>query len=174
MCRRFLCLGLAAGFALTLVACRKTRSPEGLYFQSADEARGKLSPSFKYMTDNAAMHDLSVADFHFVPHTSELSGVGIARLNRLSALLKVYGGTLRYETFADDDALVAQRLTHVRDYLAGAGCDMEQVKVEAALSGGRGMSAEEAIEIMERGTANPAGGAAPGMAMSPMGGPPGQ
>ncbi|MCH7729380.1 MAG: hypothetical protein IH991_23325 [Planctomycetes bacterium] len=100
---------------------------------------------FTYMADNALMQDMSIAEIHFVPHTRELSGTGIARLDRMALLLDTYGGTVRYETFATDEAFVQKRLDHVHEYLATTGCDMSRVEVRAMMSGGRGMSAVKAI-----------------------------
>jgi hypothetical protein len=106
------------------------------------------------MSDNAILHDMSVADIHFIPHTSELSGVGVARLNRMAKLLSTYGGTVRYETRLTDEKLIDPRLEHVQEYLALAGCDMDRVSVVAMRSGGRGMPGDEAVEKFEKGTAD--------------------
>ena len=88
-----------------------------------------------YMADNAMLHDMSIADFHFVPHTRELSGTGIARLDRMAVMLDTYGGTVRYETYATDEAFVQERLDHVGEYLATTGCDMTRVEIKTMLSG---------------------------------------
>lgn len=104
-----------------------------------------------YMADNAAMQDMSLADFHFVAHTTELSGTGVERLDRLAAILNTYGGVVRYETFITDDELIIGRLDHVREYLAMAGCDMEVSGVKPMMSGGRGLAADRAIEIRKAG-----------------------
>jgi hypothetical protein len=123
------------------------------------------------MVDNAILHDMSVADFHFVPHTAELSGTGAARLNRMATLLDTYGGTVRYETFETDEKLVNQRLEHVREYLATTGCGMERVQIKSMLSGGRGMAADKAIVVELKGTK--AGEEATRPAASGFGGPAG-
>lgn len=113
------------------------------------------------MADNAMLHDMTVADLHFVPHTGEISGTGAARLDRMAALLDAYGGTVRYETYEPDESLVKKRLDHVKEYLTTTGCEMKSVEVKAMLSGGRTISATSAIAIAAKGTATPtAGGAA--------------
>ncbi|MFQ6049083.1 MAG: hypothetical protein ACE5K7_06945, partial [Phycisphaerae bacterium] len=61
-----------------------------------------LQQPFLQMTDNAALADMSVADIHFVAHTAELNGLGQRRLDRYVALLKRYGGRLRYDTALQD------------------------------------------------------------------------
>ncbi len=98
-----------------------------------------------YMVDNALLHDMSIAEIHFVPHTRELSGTGIARLDRMAVMLDTYGGTVRYETDVTDEEFVQKRLDHVHEYLATTGCDMSRIDVKAMMSGGRGMSAVKAL-----------------------------
>ena len=116
-----------------------------------EETRAAPRPYLSYMVDNAIAHDMSVVDFHFVAHTGELSGTGVARLDRMAHFLEAYGGTVRYERMLSDAELIERRLVHVREYLALAGCDMERVEVTTMISGGRGMPATKAIEIDEQG-----------------------
>jgi hypothetical protein len=63
----------------------------------------------------------------------------------------VYGGTVRYETFETDEELIGERLENVREYIAFAGCNMDRVQVKAMMSGGRGMTAEDAMRIRAKG-----------------------
>jgi len=133
-------------------ACQKRENAGCQSVRSTADARLATYRGFSYMADNAVMRDLSIADFHFVPHTTELNGTGVARLDRLAGILKVYGGTVRYETFSTDSQLLDQRMAHACEYLALTGCDMERVQIETKLSGGRGLSAEDAIKIKKRGT----------------------
>ena len=156
--RRKSCLVLApALLALSGSACNRPLTATDLTLQRMDETRWVSGPNYTYMADNARLHDMALADIHFVPHTSELSGTGAASLDRLAPLLEAYGGTVRYETLLTDEALLGSRLDHVREYLALAGCDMDRVEVEARLSGGRGMPADDAIKIKEKGTAKDEG-----------------
>ena len=121
--------------------------------------------NFTYMADNAILHDMSIAEIHFVPHTRELSGTGIARLDRMSTMLDTYGGTVRYETYETDEAIVQKRLDHVHEYLATTGCDMSRIDVKAMLSGGRGMSAVKALAAEAKAAEAQGGGFSPaGMA----------
>lgn len=127
-----------------------------------DQSQATPEDHWVNMSDNAMMHDMTVADFHFVPHTAEISGTGVARLDRMAILLDTYGGTVRYETYEPDEALVKKRLDHVKEYLTTTGCEMKSVDVKAMLSGGRTISATSAIAIAAKGTAQPTGsGAAP-------------
>ena len=141
---------------LLLPACQRPPTASDWQNTLIDDIRYSQRVYLTHMADNAMLHDMAVADFHFVPHTSELSGTGVARLERMGALLDVYGGTVRYETGLTDEAMVAQRLEHVREYLTLTGCNMSRVEVVSLGSGGRGIAAREAIEIYERET-NPAG-----------------
>lgn len=123
-----------------------------------NEAKQRFGAHNMHMVDNAILHDMSVADFHFIPHTAELSGVGEARLNRMATLLNTYGGTVRYETLLGNETLIKQRLGHVREYLALTGCDMQRVEVSAMMSGGRGIPGDEAVAKFRKGTAQDKGG----------------
>jgi len=132
--------------------CKKFKTTTDLQVEKIDKTMEEPREHFTNMADNAMLHDMSVADIHFVAHTAELSGTGAARLNRMATLLDTYGGTVRYETFTTDEAFVKQRLDHVHEYLALTGCDMGRVQVKAMISGGRGMAASKAIIVESKGT----------------------
>jgi len=140
---------LSAAFVAT-VACNRPLTTTDVQVDRMEESRNRRQAHFTYMADNAIAQDMSVADIHFVGHTSELSGVGVNRLDRMAPFLNTYGGTVRYETFLGDGELVDQRLEHVREYLTTIDCDMSRVEVTTMISGGRGMPASTAIEIDER------------------------
>ena len=145
--------------AITLViftACNRQLTTTDVQLDRIAEARSTPRAHFDYMVDNAIAQDMSMADFHFVGHTTELSGTGVARLDRMAHFIDAYGGTIRYETMLTDDELIEQRLAHVQEYLVLAGCDMERVEVRRMISGGRGMPAVKAIEIDDRGANPPA------------------
>ncbi len=142
-------------------ACNKELTTTDVHMARMAEVRNSPRAHFSYMADNAVANDMSVADFHFVGHTSELSGTGVARLDRLASFLDAYGGTVRYETYLTADDLVQERLAHVREYLALAGCNMDRVEVTTMISGGRGVPATKAIESDDKG-AKPQPDTAPG------------
>ncbi len=127
--------------------CKKFQTATDLTIEKIDRSMKEPREHFTNMADNAMLHDMSVADIHFVPHSAELSGTGAARLNRMATLLDAYGGTVRYETFITDEALVKQRLENVREYLALTGCEMDRVSIKTMMSGGRGIAADRAIPI---------------------------
>lgn len=126
-----------------------------LHESHMDKAKASYGKHMDDMADNALLHDMSLADFHFVPHSSEISGTGADRLDRMAKLLSTYGGTVNYQTDSANTDLVNQRLAHVKEYLTVAGCDMDRVKVEAGLGGGRLSPALKAMEIEVRGPVNP-------------------
>jgi len=101
------------------------------------------------MIRNAAIHDMSVADVHFVPHNPRLNELGARRLNLLAEHLETYGGTLRYETSSTDEAQIEGRIKSVKSYLTDIGADMGKVMVKPMMSGGRGMSAIDALEARQ-------------------------
>ncbi|RME40310.1 MAG: hypothetical protein D6788_03590 [Planctomycetota bacterium] len=135
-----------------LGGCRSVPTAHNLAVARMDHASARFGTAFTYMVDNAIARDMSVADVHFFPHTTELNGIGEVRLTRMAELLKTYGGTVRYETLETDETLVNERIAHVREFLAAAGCDMDRVEVTAAMSGGRGLPGDEAVDVMYRGT----------------------
>ncbi len=99
------------------------------------------------MVDNAMLADMSLADIHFVPHTDELNSLGLRRLDRYGALMKIYGGTLHYETDVVDKDAISRRLAHVMEYLTGVGIEKDRIGVETGLARGRGMGGEEGIVV---------------------------
>ncbi len=167
MLRTYRRLILLPALLAATTACNHPRTTTELHTLRMDEAQRTYGSHLTYMIDNAILHDMSVADIHFIPHTSELSGVGVARLNRMAKLLNTYGGTVRYETRLTDEALIGPRLEHVREYLALTGCDMERVQVATMMSGGRGMPGDEAVEKFKKGTADQNAAAASTMPMIP-------
>lgn len=130
-----------------------------------NDSREHSKARFAYMADNAMMHDLAISDVHFIPHSSELSGSGVSKLDRLAPMLNTYGGVLNYDTDVTDKALVQARIQHVREYLSLAGCAMDKVEVKPGLAQGRGAPAERAIQVEQR-DLNPKAGATP-MMMGP-------
>lgn len=158
---------VAAAFMLPLVsACRDNQVLTTTQIQSnrMDERKAIEGHHHEQMVDNAAIRNMALCDHHFVAHTSELSGTGTKKLERLTPYLNHYGGTVRYETYIEDHSLVEQRLAHIREYLDVAGCDMSRVEVARMMVGGDGMTGREAIEANIRGTSRPdprGGGADP-------------
>ncbi|MDO8629078.1 MAG: hypothetical protein Q7R41_01185 [Phycisphaerales bacterium] len=147
-----------AVLSLTSTACNgknKAMTGTDIEMRNMDCAKAHYGTHMTAMADNAMLQDMSVADFHFVPHTSELSGTGADRLDRMAVLLNTYGGTVRYETDLRDQELLKRRMDHVREYLALAGCNMDRVDVKTMISGGRGMAADKAIIVDRKGTAKP-------------------
>ena len=117
-----------------------------------DRSKEAYGEHLVQMADNGMLQEMAVVDHHFVAHSSELSGTGAATLDRLAPYLNTYGGTVRYETYDDDETLVAERIEHVREYLALAGCDMDRIQVEQRMAGGRTRPATEALRAYVRGT----------------------
>jgi len=133
-----------------------------------ENAKANYGRHLDDMVDNGILRDMSLADFHFVAHSSEISGTGASRLNRMAHLLNTYGGTVRYETDEADATLVSQRIDHVKEYLTMAGTNMDRVQVKSMISGGGGMTARKAMEVDAKGTVNPAAGASGGLPTSGM------
>ena len=156
------CLLLLLALFLAGPACNDLKNTTDLQHARMDEVRQAPRQHFAYMVDNGMMHDMALADIHFVPHTAELNGTGTARLDRLAVLLDAYGGVVRYETFLTDEIMVQQRLAHVREYLETIDCDLDRIQVRPLMSGGRGMPAEEALTAKEEAAAESSGQGAAG------------
>lgn len=170
-CVRILLMAIVpAVLALSGIGCHgpnHDQTANQLHQSHMDRAKANYGRHMHDMADNAILQDMSLVDFHFVAHSSEISGTGADRLNRMAHLLNTYGGTVHYQTDLADTDLVNKRLAHVKEYLTVAGCDMDRVQVKTGLSGGRGMPARKALEVEAKGTANPAAsaGATTGFAM---------
>ncbi len=147
------CVFVIAPLLVAITGCHKPQTASSLALARMDEGQRAFGSHFNQMVDNAVLRDMSVADIHFIPHTSELSGIGVARLDRLARLLQVYGGTVRYETLVQDDKLTKERLDHVSEYLSLAGCEMDRVELVTMMSGGHGLPGDEAVKKLNRGTA---------------------
>ncbi len=150
---RRLCTSVAIA-AIAGVACdtqfRRLNAPP----QGDTQRPSQLQPFFSQMVDQAGASDMSVADIHFVPHTSELNSTGTMRLDSLATTLGTYGGTVRYETDSRDPKVIDERVAHVREYLVTTGIDMARVTVAAGPAGSHRTRAADAIRIMYEGTAD--------------------
>ena len=112
---------------------------------------------FSYMTDNALLADMSVSDMHFLPHRALLSTLGRQRLSRLAQLINAYGGTIRFNSNLEDEALLDKRSATIVEYLSELGLDTSSEIVTRDIRGGSGMDASEVILIkVNEGTYDPA------------------
>ncbi len=155
---RFLVALIPATLVLTSIACHgpdHDQTANQLHQAHMDRSKSLHGQHLDDMADNAILQDMCLVDFHFVAHSSEISGTGADRLNRMARLLNTYGGTVHYQTDLSDADLVNKRLDHVKEYLTVAGCDMDRVQVKPGLSGGRGIPARKALEIETKGTVDP-------------------
>ena len=150
MYRIFFNLALLAALVSIPLACSDMRNSTSIQVDQMHESREAYGDHFRYMVDNAILSDMSLADLHFIPHTNELSGVGAVRLERMARLLNTYGGKIRYETGLSDDAMLAARTAHVREFLALSGCEIENVEIAIMAPGGRGMSGREGVAKYQR------------------------
>lgn len=114
--------------------------------QGAEDQPPPSADYYNAMTDQALLADMSITDLHFIPHSAEPSGTGVARLQRYAELLSTRGGTLHYDTLIDDDALLARRIESARQVLADTVPDGKRIEVRLGQSQGRGMEAVESIE----------------------------
>ena len=143
-------LALISALVCIPTACQQISGTTGAHLVKMDEARASAGKHFTYMVDNAILRDMSLADIHFIAHTTELSGVGTIRLKRMAKLLNTYGGTIRLDTTQADESVLAERMSHVREFLALSGCELEHVEIEVSAPGGRGFSGVEGVAKYKR------------------------
>ncbi len=160
--RQLLLVLVLAVCSATLVGCdnqlTQRREPKLLYQPLHAVYADRFTEP---MILNAAAHNTALADGHFHPHTGELNSLGAKQLDRLCVSLDRFGGTVRYETRSTDEELIAARLQAIEQYLTDTGMVMTNVEVAAMMSGGRGMSATDAIaaKVKVAAKADKAGGA---------------
>jgi hypothetical protein len=130
---------------------RLNAPPHGVAQETSD-----LQGTFVYMHDNALLADMTVADYHFMPHRPLLTSLGKTRLDRLASLMEAYGGKIRFNTDLTDEDLIRRRTDAIVAYLGELGHPTATQSVTRAGPGGAGMPATEAILIMQKeGTYDP-------------------
>lgn len=132
--------------------------------QGHAEMHPEMQANYVYMVDNALLNEMSMSAVHFVPNMAELNANGVRRLNRLVEILEVYGGTVAYDGFDDEESLQDERLETLREYILGKGIEAECFEVKMGLAGGRGMDASESIRAREATRVSEQGGAAGSLA----------
>jgi hypothetical protein len=142
----------AAVWVLAVVGCAGggLKTATDIQLEHIQAMRDRSRAHQQDMIDNAVLADMSLAEFHFIPHSAELSGTGVKQLDRMAPMLDTYGGTVHYGGNMSDDELVKQRIAHVHEYLAMTGCNMDHVKIVPGLAGGTGMQARTALEKQHR------------------------
>ncbi len=115
--------------------------------QGQSPTQHRLHEHYIRMTDNALLADMSMSAVHFVPRTAELNALGVRRLMRHASILKVYGGTLRYDGTEADRELRKDRVEQIREFLVASGLEPDQFDVEQGMAGGSGIAATEALGI---------------------------
>ncbi len=147
MARRTGILSALAFLATSAVGCVPPADTTSMNLpnRDAEEMRHDMAEIFAYQNDQGMMADRSIADLHFVPHTTHLSGTGEARLERFAELLSETGGTIHYDTSLTDNDLVQARVAVAQRYLADMSQGLNPIDVAVGMSGGRGMQAREAI-----------------------------
>lgn len=137
----------ALGLLVAMVGCSKPNERLNAPPHGVAESVNKMQGTFVYMGDSALLADMTVSDMHFLPHREKLNSLGEQRIARLAELMKAYGGTVRLNSDASDEAMLKKRIDAVVAALAEFGVDTKGEIVKADLSGGRGMSAAEAVLI---------------------------
>ena len=150
-----MCVG--ATIALLTTACQ---APVQRRVEVMANETSAVETAMRNMGDNARSRNLAIADVHFIAHSSEISGLGEAALDRFAPWLETYGYTLRYETDLTNEELVVRRIAHAREYLALIGCDADRIRITPMMSGGRMLTAADAIKIMKSKNGSAAGGQA--------------
>ena len=138
---------IVAAWALTNAGCQNPPERLNAPPQGHSGRPNELQDPFVHMMDNALLEDMSVSAVHFVPHGSELNSLGVRRMKRYAEILKIYGGTLRYDGIEDAEALAKGRMEQIEGFLVAQGVDPDAMEIVRAVAGGAGMDATEAIQI---------------------------
>jgi len=121
---------------------RLNAPPHGTSTETSD-----MRKMYDHMTDNALLADMSVSDIHFLPARAQLNALGVERVAKLAILIELYGGTVRFSTDVEDEALVKARETQILDRLAEAGIDTGSPVLVRDMPASSGMNAGEALLI---------------------------
>jgi len=141
-----ICAGLCGvGFIIGVGCERKQQTQMNAPPQGYAPENPASSDYYAYHNDQGMMADMSIADIHFVPHSADLSGTGVARLERYAELLANSGGTLNYDTTLTDSMLVERRMSTARTYLSKCMANSQRVDIVLGMPGGPGMRAKESI-----------------------------
>lgn len=138
---------MMAAWVLTGMGCQSPPERLNAPPQGHSGRPHELQDPFVHMTDNALLEDMSISAVHFVPHCSELNALGVRRMKRYAEILKIYGGTVRYDGLEDAEALAKGRMEQIQGYLVAQGVDSDAMEVVRAAAGGKGMDSNEAILI---------------------------
>lgn len=140
---RYCLLALAVG---SLGGCQQPTESERMNAppQGAGQSHPLWTELYAYHNDQGMMADRSIADIHFVPGSTDLSGTGVARMERYAELLATTGGTLWYGPSIQDKELIEARIATAKAFLAQALPGAKTIHVALGLGQGRGMSAAEA------------------------------
>jgi len=130
---------LAGSASCTMPDAQRMNSPP----QGEGPGRPAWTDIYAYHNDQGMMADMSIADIHFIPGSPDLSGTGIARLERYAELLAASGGTLHYDPTIGDEELIQARLACAADFLVAAMPSDMRIRITPGLPAGRGLSALE-------------------------------
>lgn len=154
-------LGTLAGMVV-LVGCQSDGPSTTVELDPVQVQMQDYQGTFDYMADSALLADMTLSDYHFVPHRPVLTPLGEQRLRRLAALIDAYGGEIRFNTDGRDPVLAAQRATAATDFLREQGVDTTSEVLTEAMAGSRGIEAEEAILIRKNEGSYQPGASGPG------------
>jgi hypothetical protein len=129
--------------------CESSNDVPVVEYATNETARVDMEARHQAMIDEAMLHNMSLADIHFVPHTEKLNKLGEKRLRRYAELLVEYGGTLYLETASRDEVFCNTRMQNMMDFLRTASVAADRMQIALGNSAGRGMGAAEAITIKE-------------------------
>ncbi|HPM22809.1 MAG TPA: hypothetical protein PLP66_02820 [Phycisphaerae bacterium] len=143
--RPFLLSSIALGLICT--ACQQPVSRLNAPPHGTTDTPSPLQAEYAHMTNNALLADMSISDVHFVPHRPELNSLGEERMARLSALLDLHGGAIRFSTDETSETLLVERTARIQSYLQEAGIDTTAEVVVQDMPATSGMDAIQAVMI---------------------------
>lgn len=132
-----------------LAGCQSTPKEEPAEMDAAPTQAQDVRGTYDHMADAAALADMTISDYHFIPHRAFLTPLGEQRLTQLAALMHEYGGQVRFNTDSKDGQLIEDRFNAVIAYLDEQGVDVTQDVLTLDMPGSIGMPASETMLIKQ-------------------------
>ena len=114
------------------------------------ELNGRIVESIRDTgINNAIITQHTLYPYHFTPYGAELNELGSRDLGVLATHYKDHPGELGVRRGPTTTDLYRLRLAAVRESLVKAGVNMNRITMADAMPGGKGMSSEQVIHIIE-------------------------
>ena len=130
-----------------ICGCQESTQPEPI---DKSAVNSELINTFNDISmKNAIVAQHTLYPYHFIQNSGQLNELGQRDLSILAAHFKDYPGQLNIRRGSTEKDLYQARVSYVLEQLTQAGVDSKRVSVADGMPGGRGMSSEQVIAILE-------------------------